>query len=67
MYLEVTEQGRVFLRRDIGKHRLVHKTNQGKTTSATVYDPAPSHRERDDADRLIEMIRAVFRGKGVTR
>lgn len=64
MYLEVQRNGRVFLRRDLSKYFVRFTTDhRGRVHAETHYDLRPSSREREDSTRLIDMIRAVFRGK----
>lgn len=57
MFLEITTDGRVFLRRDLSKYRHIHAP--GKEMKI-IYDKHPSQREQDDSQRLIEIVRNIF-------
>lgn len=57
MWLDITNNGRVYLRRDLSKYRHVHQANKDMKI---IYDKRPSQRESDDSQRLIEMVRAIF-------
>lgn len=57
MWLDITSNGRVFMRRDLSKYRHIHQ--QGKPMKI-IFDKHPSQRESDDSQRLIEIVRNIF-------
>jgi hypothetical protein len=62
MYLEITNTGRVFLRRDLSKYKHIHAP--GKEMKI-IYDKHPSQREQEDAKRFAGIVTTVLSKEGV--